>query len=199
MMNKDNSEEKISEENVRDNPDTGPGSGPEIPGDNPPEDGSGTSAGTDECKEISAEERLIAENAELKGKYLRLAADFENYRKRSLKEISDRSKRAVESFSIEILEVSDNIDRALKSDDDSRLREGLEQIQKILEKVLKSHSITPMESVDKQFDPNKHEAIAYVPSDSEEGIIIDEIVCGYCMDDKVIRCAKVAVSKGKEE
>lgn len=198
-MKKDNSEEKIPEEDLRQNPDTGPCEGSDISGEKSPEDGKDASADADECREISAEEKLIAENAELKDKYLRLAADFENYRKRSSKEISDRSKRAVESFAVDILEVSDNIDRALKSDDDSKLREGLEQIQKILEKVLKSHSITPMDSVNKKFDPNIHEAIAYVPSGSEEGTVIDEIICGYCMDEKVIRCAKVAVSKGKEE
>ncbi|WP_245543581.1 nucleotide exchange factor GrpE [Methanoplanus limicola] len=199
MMKKDNSEEKIPEEDLRQNPDTGPCEGPDILGGKSSEDGKDASADADECREVSAEEKLIAENAELKDKYLRLAADFENYKKRSSKEISDRSKRAVESFAVDILEVSDNIDRALKSDDDSKLREGLEQIQKILEKVLKSHSITPMESVNKKFDPNIHEAIAYVPSGNEEGTVIDEIICGYCMDDKVIRCAKVAVSKGKEE
>jgi len=198
MMKKDNSEDNISGEDIRETPDTCVSDDTELPKDKTPEKNA-ASADAEVVEEKSAEEKLLAENAELKDKYLRLAADFENYKKRSSKDISDRSKRAVENFAVEILDVSDNIDRALKSDDDSKLREGLEQIQKLLEKVLKSQSITPVESVNKKFDPNMHEAIAYVPSDSEEGIIIDEIICGYCMDEKVIRCAKVAVSKGKEE
>jgi len=133
---------------------------------------------------------------ELNDKYLRLAADFENFRKRSTRETNERVNRAIEQFASGILEVADNLERAAKSEDSS-LREGLEQIQKVLKKVLEQHSIHPIESVYKKFDPEKHEAIAYVPSDSEEGIIIDEVSCGYCMGDRVIRSAKVAVSKGK--
>ncbi len=144
------------------------------------------------------EAELQARLDDLNNRYLRLAADFENFRKRSSREANDRATRAIEQFASGILEVADNLERASMSDDSS-LREGLEQIKKILKKVLEQHSIQPIESVNKKFDPEKHEAIAYVPSDSEEGIIIDEVSCGYCMGDRVIRSAKVAVSKGKPE
>lgn len=152
-----------------------------------------------EEKTPSREEELMAEIAALNDKYLRLAADFDNFRKRSAKESSERAERAVENLALEILEVVDNIERALNSDESS-LREGVEQIHKILTKILQNHSISPIESLKEQFDPKLHEAIAYVPSESEkEGTVIDEVIRGYCMKDKVIRCAKVAVSKGKKE
>ncbi len=144
------------------------------------------------------EEELQAQVDEYKDKYLRLAADFDNFRKRSAKESGERAARATENFAIEVLDVVDNIDRALAADEKA-LREGVVQIQKVLAKILENHSISPIESKNAQFDPNKHEAIAYVPSDEKEGIIIDELIRGYTIGDKVLRCAKVAVSKGKEE
>jgi len=154
------------------------------------DEGSDSAAG----KEAELQSKLD----ELNGRYLRLAADFENFRKRSTRDTNERVNRAIEQFASGILEVADNLDRACKSDDSS-LREGLEQIQKVLSKVLEQHSIHPIESVNKKFDPEKHEAIAYIPSDSEEGTVVDEVSCGYCMGDRVIRSAKVAVSKGKPE
>jgi len=152
-----------------------------------------------EEKPKTREEELNEEIKSLNEKYLRLAADFDNFRKRSAKESSERAERAIENFAVEILEVADNIERALKSDQSS-LHDGVEQIHKILLKVLNNHSISPIDSLNEQFDPNLHEAIAYIPSETEsDGIVIDEVIRGYCMKDKVIRCAKVAVSKGNKE
>ena len=155
-------------------------------------------SGEDPGISAGREADLQARIDELNGRYLRLAADFDNFRKRSSRESTERVDRAIEEFASGILEVADNLERAARSDD-SALREGLEQIRKILKKVLEQHSIYPIESVNSQFDPEKHEAIAYVPSDQKEGIIIDEVSCGYCMGGRVIRSAKVAVSKGKPE
>jgi molecular chaperone GrpE len=100
-----------------------------------------------------------------------------------------------ERFAIDLLEVVDNFDRALMSDD-SHLREGLEQIRQLLNAQLQRHGITPIESLNKPFNPVEHEAIAHVPSGEPEGTVIDEIARGYRMNEKVIRHAKVAVSKG---
>ena len=96
---------------------------------------------------------------------------------------------------IDFLEVVDNFDRALKSDD-SHLREGLEQIRQLLSVQLQRHGILPIDSLNKPFNPLEHEAIAHVPSVEKEGTVIDEVVKGYKMKEKVIRYAKVAVSKG---
>jgi molecular chaperone GrpE len=131
---------------------------------------------------------------DLKDQFLRLAADFENYKRRTSRERESMVALANERFAIDLLEVVDNFDRALKSDD-SHLREGLEQIRQLLNAQLQRHGILPIDSLNKLFNPLQHEAIAHVPSDEPEGIVIDEVAKGYTMNEKVIRYAKVAVSK----
>ncbi|MDD5141881.1 nucleotide exchange factor GrpE [Methanoregula sp.] len=135
--------------------------------------------------------------AELNDRFLRLAADFENFRKRSERERAQTIALANERFACDILEVADNIERALKSDD-AHLREGMLQIRQLLSAQLQRHGVCPIESLNTLFDPEVHEAIAHVPSDACTGTVIDEVCRGYRMHDKVIRYAKVAVSKGNE-
>jgi molecular chaperone GrpE len=133
--------------------------------------------------------------AELNDQFLRLAADFENFRRRTTRERESVVALANERFAIDLLEVVDNFDRALKSDD-THLREGIMQIQQLLSAQLQRHGITPIDSLKKPFNPAEHEAIAHVPSGEPEGLVVDEVSRGYRMDEKVIRHAKVAVSKG---
>ena len=135
--------------------------------------------------------------AELNDRFLRLAADFENYKKRSERDRAQTIAFANERFACDILEVADNIERALKSDD-THLREGVLQIRQLLSGQLQRHGVCPIDSLNKPFNPEEHEAIAHVPSDAGTGTVIDEVCRGYRMHDKVIRYAKVAVSKGKE-
>jgi len=135
--------------------------------------------------------------AELNDRFLRLAADFENYKKRSERDRASLVALANERFACDILEVVDNIERALKSDD-AHLREGIVQIRQLLATRLQGHGVCPLESLKKPFNPQEHEAIAHVPSDQPAGTVIDEVSRGYRMHDKVIRFAKVAVSKGNE-
>jgi molecular chaperone GrpE len=104
----------------------------------------------------------------------------------------------VERFAVALLEVIDNFDRALKQEGATAAREGLEQISKLLTAVLARHGIQPIESIGKKFNPAEHEAVHVMASPEGEGIVIDEVSRGYCMDQKVIRCARVVVSKGKE-
>ena len=136
--------------------------------------------------------------AELNDRFLRLAADFENFRRRSSKERDSVAALANERFAVDFLEVVDNFDRALKSDD-SHLREGLEQIRQLLDAQFRRHGIIPIDSLRKPFNPVEHEAIAHVPSDEPAGMVIDEVTKGYRLHEKVIRHAKVAVSKGNED
>ena len=133
--------------------------------------------------------------AGLNDQFLRLAADFENFKRRTSKERESMVALANERFAIDLLEVVDNFDRALKSDD-SHLREGLEQIRQLLNVLLQRHGIMPLDSLNKPFNPMEHEAIAHVPSGEPEGTVVDEVTKGYKMNEKVIRPAKVAVSKG---
>jgi molecular chaperone GrpE len=133
--------------------------------------------------------------SELNDQFLRLAADFENFKRRTSKERESVVALANERFVIDLLEVVDNFDRALKSDD-SHLREGLEQIRELLNTQLQRHGIVPIDSLKKPFNPQEHEAIVHVSSGEPEGTVIDEVTKGYRMNEKVIRYAKVAVSKG---
>lgn len=142
-------------------------------------------------------EELQREYQDLNDRFLRLAADFENFRKRTARDLEAQVKFALEEFASELLEVIDNFERAEKAED-SGAKEGLVQIHKLFRAVLERHGIRPIESVGKPFDPTLHEAIVTLPSEGNEGIVVEEFCPGYCMHDRVIRCAKVAVSKGKE-
>jgi len=145
------------------------------------------SAGLDEQKKAFAE---------LNDRFLRLAADFENFKKRTARDRETIISLANERFAVDIIEVLDNVERAVTADD-AHLREGIVHIQHLLTSQLQRHGITPFESLEKPFNPSEHEAIAHVPSDQKEGSVVDEVARGYRMHDKVIRYAKVAVSKGK--
>lgn len=134
-------------------------------------------------------------NAELNDRLLRLAADFENFRRRTERERESIVALANERFAVDLLEVADNFDRAMKSDD-AHLREGLMQIRQLFSSQLERHGIKPLDALKKPFNPAEHEAIAHVPSPEPEGMVIDEVARGYRMHEKIIRPAKVAVSKG---
>ena len=134
----------------------------------------------------------------LNDRYLRLAADFDNYKKRVARDNEFQVKFANERLILEILEVADNIGRALNAND-AHLREGVENIGKLFERILEKQGVTPLTAQGEKFNPAEHEAIALVPSDKEEGIVIDEVTRGYRMHGKIIRHAKVAVSKPKSE
>ena len=133
--------------------------------------------------------------SELNDRYLRMAADFENFKKRTARDRETITNLANERFAVDIIEVLDNFERAIKADD-AHLREGIVQIQHLLTSQLQRHGITPVDALNKLFNPAEHEAIAHVPSEEAEGIVVDEVARGYRMHDKVIRYAKVAVSNG---
>lgn len=158
---------------------------PEIPA-NPPQ-----------AQETELEE-LKKKFGELNDRYLRLAADFENYRKRIARDHEATVQQANERFAVDILEIADNLERAAKADE-AHLREGLAQIHKLLAATLERHGIAPIDALKKTFNPAEHEAIAHVPSAEPEGVVIDVVSPGYRMHKKVIRYAKVAVSKGNDK
>lgn len=137
------------------------------------------------------------EYADLNDRFFRLAADFENFRKRIERERESYISLANERFAVDLLEVVDNLERALKSDD-AHLREGITNIHQLLIAHMQRHDVRPIDSCNKSFNPEEHEAIAHIPSDKEAGTIVDEVSRGYRMHDKVIRYAKVAVSKGNQ-
>jgi len=146
-------------------------------------------------EEIEVQKKAFAE---LNDQLLRLAADYENFKKRTARERETLISRANERFAIDILEVVDNFERALKTDD-THLREGILQIRQLLDAQLLRNGIIPLDAQKKQFNPEEHEAIAHVTSEEPAGTVIDEVSRGYRMYDKVIRYAKVAVSKGNQK
>ena len=144
--------------------------------------------------ELEAQKKSLAE---LNDQLLRLAADYENFKKRTARERETLISLANERFAIDILEVMDNFERALKTDD-THLREGILQIQQLLAAQLLRNGITPLDAQKKQFNPAEHEAIAHVMSEEPAGTVIEEVSRGYRIQNKVIRYAKVAVSKGNQ-
>lgn len=154
-----------------------------------------------EAKEnqVSEIDRLTAELAESKEKYLRLFADFENLRRRTAKEKLEYIKSANEDVIKVILPVIDDFERAQKSsatvEDASVMKEGMQLIYNKLYKTLEQKGLKPMESIGKSFDPDLHESITQVPAPSEDlkGKVIDEVEKGYFLNDKVLRFAKVII------
>ncbi len=152
-----------------------------------------------ECSPLAGElEGQKKAYAELNDQFLRLAADFENFKKRTARDRENSISLANERFAIDILEVVDNLERALKTDD-THLREGILQIRQLLNAQLLRNGITPLDALKKPFNPAEHEAIAHITSEEPAGTVIDEVSRGYRMHDKVIRYAKVVVSKGNAE
>ena len=160
---------------------------------------------TDEIKvEIAPDEKdpidgYKAEIAELKDKYLRLYADFENHRRRTAKEKLEMITAASADMVKSILPIVDDFERAKVSFDSSTdieaLKEGVDLIYTKLYKTLESKGLKPMVSKGEVFDVEIHESIAQFPAPSEDlkGKVIDEIEKGYYLNDKVIRYAKVIV------
>ena len=144
-----------------------------------------------------AEDKLEKEKKE----YLFLMAEFDNFRKRTVKEKSDIIKNASESVLKGLLPIVDDFERGLEAsagqDDPSSIREGMELIYQKLVKFLASNGVKPIESTGKPFDAEYHEAIAMVPvtDESQKGMVIDTPTKGYTINDKVLRHAKVAVGQ----
>ena len=154
--------------------------------------------GEDELTKLTKEcAELTKQYDELNDKYLRTAAEFENFRKRSRRDLESATKYGAEKLALDVLEVLDNFERAIRNEDE-KLREGLEQIHKFFLAVLSRNGIEKMNADGQLFDPNFHEAIASLPSDKPAGTIIDVAVPGYMLHDKVLRYAKAAVSAEKE-
>ena len=146
-------------------------------------------------------EELRMQVNEGKDKYLRLFAEFENFKKRNIKERLDLMKTAAQGTIVNILPVLDDFDRAKTMAEDDKnsetISEGILMVYDKLYKVLAAKGLNPMESTGEQFDPELHEAISEIPAASEDqkGIIIDTVEKGYYLSDKIIRFAKVVVGK----
>jgi len=137
---------------------------------------------------------------ELKDKYLRTMAEFENFRRRSIAEKADWIRHATQKMALEICDVVDNFERALSQaqpeDLQSPFGKGIVLIEKQLVSALEKEGVKKIEALGESFDPDFHDALAHIPSDYDENVVAAIIQNGYMMHDKVIRPVRVAVSNG---
>ena len=160
----------------------------------------------EQAEEAAAEEKdpleaALEEIAQLKEQMLYKAAEFDNYRKRTIKEKAELLLNGAEKTVVAILPVIDDMERAIaegqKTDDPVVLREGMELIFQKFQKVLEGLGVKKIETEKQDFNVDVHEAIAMVPGmgDENKGKVIDCVLTGYTLNDKVIRHAKVAVGQ----
>ena len=191
--------EQTSEQSAADATDTGTD-------DTGNADNSDNSEESGKSSEDSSEEKSPLEQAqeqieELKDKYLRSVAEFDNYRKRTLKEKAELILNGSEKAVGAVLPILDDMERAIangeKTDDPKVLREGMSLIYTKFQKVLESLGVKEIETADADFDTDVHEAIAMVPGmgDDKKGKVLECVQKGYKLNDKVIRHAKVAVGQ----
>ncbi len=162
--------------------------------------------------ELSMADRLIAMEAEktaIKDQLLRSMAEMENIRKRAERKVAEARVFAIEKFAGDLLNVSDNLARALSaltdearadlSDAGKSLLEGIELTEKELIATMARHGVTTVDSIaGTAFDPNVHQAVAQIPSDQPEGTVAEPFQTGWKIGDRTLRAAMVAVSTGPE-
>lgn len=154
---------------------------------------------TEVAPELTAEEKLQQENAALNDKYLRLFAEFDNFKRRTQKERIELLQTAGKDVIVSLLSVLDDFDRANKAmenaTDINSIREGINLVHQKLKNTLAQKGLKELESINTVFDTDHHEAITKIPAPNEDlkGKVIDELEKGYTLNDKVIRFAKVVV------
>jgi len=145
--------------------------------------------------------QLEAELAEMKDKWLRALAEADNVRKRAEREIEQTRKYAIERFAHALLDVIDNLERALEAKGDPEaLREGVRLTLQSWRHVMEQFEMERIDAVGKPFDPHHHEALMHLPSDEHPaGVVMAQHVPGYKIAGRLLRPAKVVVSKGPEK
>jgi molecular chaperone GrpE len=152
-------------------------------------------------KELEVSEALEKELAEQKDKFLRLFAEFDNYKKRNAKERIELFATAGKEIIVEFLPILDDFERAIKSNENSEdlssVKEGMLLIFDKMNKSFEKKGVRKINAKGETFNPDLHEAITEIPvnDESQKGIVIDEVECGYTLNDKIIRYSKVVVGK----
>jgi molecular chaperone GrpE len=168
---------------------------------NADENAAGTTHLNEPVSEESELEQLRSEIQEQKDKYLRLMAEFDNFRRRTAKERLELIQTAGKDVIVSLLDVLDDCDRAEKqiqaTEDLALVREGVLLVFNKMRSSLQAKGVKEMKSVHEEFDVEKHEAITEIPAPAEalKGKVIDEVQKGYYLNDKIIRFAKVVVGK----
>jgi molecular chaperone GrpE len=152
----------------------------------------------------SPEERIAALEAELqqaREEVLRAHAEMENVRRRTQREVEDARRFAIEKFATALLDVVDNLERALAvpEGNEKALRDGMRLTLDSWMATIGRFGMERVEAEGTPFDPHHHEALAHVPHEAEEGTVVAQHVAGYLLNGRLIRPAKVLVSRGKDE
>lgn len=153
-----------------------------------------------ETESVSENAKLKSELEELKDKFLRLTAEFDNFKRRTSRERLELMQTAGKEIIVSLLEVLDDCDRAEKQmktmDDIHLVKEGNQLVFNKLRNILQQKGLVAMESIHTDFDVEKHEAITNIETPEEKkGKVVDELEKGYYLNDKIIRFAKVVVGK----
>ena len=162
---------------------------------------SGTSHLNEPVEEESELEELKAELEDQKDKFIRKVAEFDNFRRRSAKEKVELIQTAGKEVITDLLDVLDDCDRAQKqiekSEDNKEIKDGVLLVFNKLRNILSAKGLKPMQTIHEEFNPDLHEAITEIsaPNDKLKGKILDEVVKGYYLNDKIIRHAKVVIGK----
>jgi molecular chaperone GrpE len=177
----------------------------------PPETDQDTETATDMAEAAATAgdvtEVLLEENADLKDRMLRLAAEMENLRKRTEREIADTRSYSIASFARDMLTATDSLSRALMTlPADARdsadptvksLIDGMELTEREMQRLLLKHGVKPIEAEGQKFDPHKHQAMFEVPDPTKpEGTVVQVVQQGFAIGDRVLRPAMVGVAKG---
>jgi molecular chaperone GrpE len=179
-------EENLGEDQVR-----------EAPAEKQTEEEMGEEEQAEEKKEPTTEEKL----AELQDRYLRLTAEYDNFRKRTLKEKIELQKSANESLLGALLPVADDFDRAMQSVEEAKdieaVKEGMKLISGKFQGFLNQQGVKEIEALNKAFDTDLHEAITKIPAPSKKlkGKVVDVIQKGYYLNEKVLRFSKVVIGE----
>jgi molecular chaperone GrpE len=150
--------------------------------------------------EIIEEEK---EEEPLQLQLLRMKADFDNFRKRQVRERAEWIVRANEDLFLELLPVLDHYEMGLKSAEnhqtDCSVTEGFKLVYNQLLDLLEKHNVTPVEAIGEAFNPHVHEALTHMPSDKPAETVVEQVRRGYKLGDKLLRAAQVVVSSGPVE
>ena len=196
---------KTEKENIKDSQDRQEKGGAPKKIDGQQQSGSGTGTKSTRARkkpeESSKLKALQQELQEQKEKYLRLSADFDNYRKRTLKEKIDLTKQAGEEIFTRILPVLDNLERAMKSVEEAKdmeaVKEGMHLIYNMFKEYLTQQGVKEIEAMHQEFDTDVHDAVTKFPTEDKslKGKVVDVIERGYFLNDKVLRYAKVVIGE----
>ncbi|WP_196260346.1 nucleotide exchange factor GrpE [Pelagibacterium limicola] len=175
--------------------------------DETPESGADNGAAAAEPNAEALLAAAEAENAELRDKVLRMAAEMENLRKRTEREIADTRTYAIAGFARDMLVATDNLSRALmvvpgeaRESAEGTLKsliEGIEMTEREMQRLLQKHGVTQIEAQGEKFDPHRHQAMFEVPDPSvAEGTVVQVVQAGFAIGERVLRPAMVGVAKG---